>query len=134
MSKALLKNTLREIKNTKARFISIMMIIALGVGFFVGVKATAPSMYLTANNYFSRQDLMDLEILSTVGFDKDDVEEVKKLDGVCDVMPSYYADVSINTGASSSVVRLMGVPYDYKDNETVNKLVLLSGDDLRHIK
>ncbi|MBQ0098406.1 MAG: FtsX-like permease family protein [Oscillospiraceae bacterium] len=127
MSKALLKNTLREIKNTKARFISIMMIIALGVGFFVGVKCTNPSMVNMAENYYSESNLMDFRLVSSVGFDKDDVEAVKNLDGVSDVMPSYYADVSINTGASSSVVRLMGVPYDYKDSETINKLVLISG-------
>ena len=45
MTKSLIKNTFREIKNTKARFISIMAIIALGVGFFAGIKATVPSMY-----------------------------------------------------------------------------------------
>lgn len=44
MTKALLRNTFREIGHTKARFISIMAIIALGVGFFAGIKATAPSM------------------------------------------------------------------------------------------
>ena len=52
MTKSLLKNTFREIKNTKARFISIMAIIALGVGFFAGIKATVPSMYNLAENYY----------------------------------------------------------------------------------
>ncbi len=54
MTKSLIKNTFREIKNTKARFISIMAIIALGVGFFAGIKATVPSMYNLARTYTGR--------------------------------------------------------------------------------
>ena len=54
MTKSLIKNTFREIKNTKARFISIMAIIALGVGFFAGIKATVPSMYNLARTYTAR--------------------------------------------------------------------------------
>ena len=63
MTKALLKNTFREIANTKARFISIMAIIALGVGFFAGIKATSPSMYNLAENYFRDRSLMDFRLV-----------------------------------------------------------------------
>ena len=52
MTRALFKNTLREIWNTKARFLSILAIIALGVGFFAGIKATPPSMYRLAEEYY----------------------------------------------------------------------------------
>ena len=69
MTKSLIKNTFREIKNTKARFISIMAIIALGVGFFAGIKATVPSMYNLARTYTDEQELMDYRLVSTVGFD-----------------------------------------------------------------
>ena len=51
MTKTLIKNTFREIKNSKARFISILAIIALGVGFFAGIKATSPSMINMADTY-----------------------------------------------------------------------------------
>ena len=66
MTKSLIKNTFREIKNTKARFISIMAIIALGVGFFAGIKATVPSMYNLARTYTNEQELMDYRLVSTV--------------------------------------------------------------------
>ena len=93
MTKALLKNTFREIANTKARFISIMAIIALGVGFFAGIKATSPSMYNLSENYFSDRSLMDFRLVSTVGFPENDVKAVSELEGVSSVMPSYYCDV-----------------------------------------
>ena len=90
MKAALLKNTFREIKNTKARFISILMIVALGVGFFVGVKATSPSMKQMAVDYYNETNLMDFRLVSTVGFDKYDIKAVKETDGVRYVMPSYF--------------------------------------------
>ena len=82
MTKTLLKNTFREIANSKARFISILAIIALGVGFFAGIKATIPSMYNMADEYYSQSNLMDYRLVSTVGFDKDDVKAVENLDNV----------------------------------------------------
>lgn len=127
MTKALVKNTIREIKNSKARFISIMAIIALGVGFFAGIKATAPSMYNLAETYFREQNLMDYRLVSTVGFDEDDIKAVSKTDGVSDVMPSYYCDVLSNSDSGADVVRLIALPKSYGDNNIINELVLKEG-------
>lgn len=55
-----------------------MAIIALGVGFFAGIKATVPSMYNLARTYTDEQELMDYRLVSTVGFDEDDIKAVKK--------------------------------------------------------
>jgi putative ABC transport system permease protein len=70
-----------------------MAIIALGVGFFAGIKATVPSMYNLARTYTDEQELMDYRLVSTVGFDEDDIKAVKNTDGVTSVMPSYFCDV-----------------------------------------
>ena len=80
MTRALRKNTLREIRNTKARFLSILAIIGLGVGFFAGVKAASPSMSKTADEYYVEQNLMDFRLVSTVGFDDSDLNAVKNID------------------------------------------------------
>lgn len=87
MTKSLLKNTFREIKNSKARFISIMAIIALGVGFFAGIKATVPSMYSLAQSYCNEQNLMDYRFVSTVGFDEEDIDAISNVEGVDSIMP-----------------------------------------------
>ena len=128
MTKALLKNTFREIANTKARFISIMAIIALGVGFFAGIKATSPSMYNLAENYFSDRSLMDFRLVSTVGFSENDVKAVSELEGVSSVMPSYYCDVMTPAEDGGDVIRLIAVPNAYKDNKKLNSLVINDGD------
>ena len=82
MSKALIKDTLRTIKRNLSRYISIMLIIALGTAFFVGIKATAPDMFSTAEKYFTDYNLMDIRIQSVAGLTDSDIAEIKKLDGV----------------------------------------------------
>lgn len=82
MSKALIKDTLRTIKKNFSRFISIMLIIALGTAFFVGIKATAPDMFATAEKYFTDYNLMDIRVQSLAGLTSDDLKEIKKIDGV----------------------------------------------------
>ena len=79
MTSSLWKNTLREIWNTKARFLSIMAIIALGVGFFAGVKGTSPAMVATAEQYAMDQALMDVQLLSSVGFDDEDIKAIQNM-------------------------------------------------------
>lgn len=127
MTKSLLKNTFREIKNSKARFISIMAIIALGVGFFAGIKATVPSMYNLAESYYNEQNLMDYRLVSTVGFDEDDIKAVEKTEGVSFVMPSYFSDAQLSAESGGNVVRLIAVPKKYNGNAELNSLVLKEG-------
>lgn len=127
MSRTFWKNTLREISNTKARFISILLIVALGVGFFVGIKCTNPSMIKMAEDYYQNNNLMDFRVLSTVGFNKDDVKEISNLDGVSSVMPSYFTDVKIASDGSGNIIRLMGVSYSYEGNDEINKVNIRDG-------
>ena len=107
---SLRKNIFREISKNKSRFISMFAIIGISVGFFTGVKSACPSMVETARQYFEEHELMDISIVSTVGFDDKDVEEIKKQDFVREVMPSYFSDLIVNDGDVDSVVRVMALP------------------------
>ena len=127
MKTALLKNTFREIKNTKARFISIMMIVALGVGFFAGVKSTSPSMEHMAVDYYNDTNLMDFRLVSTLGFDEGDVLAIEKTDGIKDTMPSYFLDVAENSGGSGNTIRLLASPVSYKNNKEISSPVIAEG-------
>lgn len=118
---SLQKNSVREIWLSKARFFSILAIIALGVGFFSGVKAVSPAMVKTAQDYYYSSELMDFNLLSSVGFDDDDVEEVNKIDGVTGTYAGYFSDVIVNHDDTGEVIRL------YSFNDSVNKLTLTEG-------
>ncbi|MBR3767437.1 MAG: FtsX-like permease family protein [Clostridia bacterium] len=95
MSKALIKDTLRTIKNNFSRYISIMLIIALGTAFFVGIKATAPDMFATAEKYFTDYNLMDIRIQSLAGLTDEDIAAVKKLEGVQYVSGQKFTDALV---------------------------------------
>ena len=104
-----------------------MAIIALGVGFFAGIKATSPSMYSLAETYYSENKLMDYRVISAVGFTEDDISEIEKLDGVESVMPSYYYDASLSADEGGQLIHLISVPKKYKKNDELNTLVTLEG-------
>lgn len=127
MTQALLRNTFREISNTKARFISIMAIIALGVGFFAGIKATSPSMYNLAETYYSEQNLMDYRLVSTGGFSRKDVMELQKLDGVSSVMPSFFYDAALSAKQGGQLIHLIALPRKFEKSIELNSVVLTEG-------
>ncbi|MEG2875894.1 MAG: FtsX-like permease family protein [Hydrogenoanaerobacterium sp.] len=126
---ALLKDTLRELWRTKARFISIFTIIALGVGFFAGLKATAPYMLSTADDYFAKSNLFDVHLISTMGFDEDDIAAVKATKSVAAVMPAYTLDTLVKTDGSNTVVKVHSLPPESAKSpaEKMNLPTLLEG-------
>lgn len=78
MKSALKKDTVREIRHSLGRFLSIFLIVLLGCGFFSGIKATMPDMIDTAEKYFSDNRLMDIKLMSSIGVKSEDVEAVKR--------------------------------------------------------
>ena len=121
--KALRKDTVREIRKSLSRFLSIVAIIALGICFFGGVKSTSPSMKYTANQYFEAQKLADIHLVSTYGFTDDDVAALKKVEGVAAVTPAYSTDVIVENGEKRPVFKVLAVPA--KDG--LNQPLLLEG-------
>lgn len=98
------KDLLREIWGNKSRFFSIFAIIALGVGFFAGLKSTCPDMKLTGQEYFSNYNLMDIQLKSTLGFTDDDITYLSNLNYLQKIQPSYSVDAFIETTNESEVI------------------------------
>ena len=76
------KDFYMEIRKSPGRFLSILFIVALGVAFFSGIRASEPDMRLTGDTYFDESNLMDIKALSTYGVTQDDVDAISKIDGV----------------------------------------------------
>lgn len=91
--KALRKDFYMEIRRTLNRFLSLLLITALGVAFFSGVRASKPDMQLSADAFYDESKLMDLRILGTLGLTEEDLEAVRSLEGVEEVMGSYAVDM-----------------------------------------
>lgn len=107
---ALCKEFFMEIKKTYNRFLSICLIAALGTAFFAGVRATNPDMQQSADSFFDESKLMDIRVLSTLGLTDDDVNAIRAIDGVEEVMPAYSQDLLTIFGENQLVLKLMTVP------------------------
>ena len=122
MRNAAFRNTLRSVWRTRSRYISILLIVALGVGFFAGVKASRPDMIRSTDIYSDRQNLMHFRLVSTWGFDAADIDALRS-QADCTAEPSYFVDTVINDGSSESEARLIA----YRPDNPVNKLWLKDG-------
>ncbi|WP_042357405.1 FtsX-like permease family protein [Bacillus rubiinfantis] len=130
MKSALIKDTIREIKKTKSRFLSIFAIVAIGVSFFAGVKATCPDMKLTADHYFDKYHFMDIRLISTMGFDKKDLNAVKKVEGLEGVAPSYSIDALVHVKTKDLVFKVWSLPLSKMSNNAdnyINQVKLVKG-------
>lgn len=93
MKNMMTKSTLREIKDSLSRWLAILAIVMLGVGFFCGLKVCKDAFTLTGDTYLDEHNLYDFELVSTLGLDKDSVDTVKAVDGVKDAEGSWSSDV-----------------------------------------
>ena len=92
MKKALMKDSVKEIKNTYRRFLSILLMAFLGVGFFAGIRATSPDMVDTIDNYYDEQNVYDIQVLSTLGLTEEDLNEISKVENVEEAIGTYEND------------------------------------------
>ena len=92
MSSAMIKTTIREIKGSLGRYLAILAIVMLGVGFFAGLKTTKPAMIATENDYFSQQNFFDFRLLSTIGFKEEDVEALAEMEEIDDAEGAISVD------------------------------------------
>ena len=121
MPKVFLKNILAEIRSNFGRFLSIMAIVALGVAFFAGIKASAPDMKNSADTYFDQYRLQDVQVFSTLGLYDKDVEEIRDLKGVEDAQAIFTLDTLTNLKTTQMVVKV--ISYDQDNNINLIRLV-----------
>ena len=100
----LLKSTLRTIKKSLGRFLAILSIIALGVGFFAGLRVTEKTMLKTADGYISELNLYDFRLISTLGLTDEDVDAFAELDGIDVAKGSVSADLIVKQQDGSDAV------------------------------
>lgn len=111
--KALHKDFWMEIRKSKARFISIFLIVALGVAFFSGIQASSPDMRYSGDAYYEAAKLMDLKIQGTLGLTECDVKAVSDIDGVELAEGSYSTDVMSGEDDARKVLHLESISSNF---------------------
>lgn len=122
MNKGILKSTFREIKSSFGRYMAILLIVALGVGFFAGLKSAYDAMVYSADIYWDELHMFDYHLLSTLGFDENAAASLAKEDGVLAVEEGKSADVIISAADGKEyIVKTIALP------EKVNRPELVTG-------
>ncbi|MBS5306722.1 FtsX-like permease family protein [Clostridium tertium] len=117
------KSITREILSSKARFISILAIIFLGVAFYAGIKSSGPDLKESINEFFSEQNLMDSKIVSSIGLNDNDLKLLENNDKILDYYATHSVDVNLTN--TNNVVRFM--EYDSSDSTNMNKPIVTEG-------
>ena len=125
MKKALLKDSVKEIKNTYKRFISILLMAFLGVGFFAGIRVSSPDMIDTIDKYYKEQNVYDIQVISTLGLTEEDLEHLSQVEGVDKIDGSYEIDGKIEIDNKEIISKLITIG-------ELNKPVLKEGSMPNH--
>ena len=122
MRNGMFKTTIREIKGSLGRYMAIVAIVMLGVGLFTGLKATTPAMIVTENDYLAEQDFFDFRLLSTIGFEQENVAQLAELTEIAQTEGAISVDALCSMGeGNESVFKFHTVP------EAINRVVVTAG-------
>ena len=126
MKKSLFKNNLKSIHKTRRRFISILVMAFLGVGFFAGLVATSPDMLDSLDKYADSSNLYDINIISTLGLTDDDITALQALNGVENAYGIQTKDSISKIDDKESICKVI----EY--NENVNTPVIVAGRNIEN--
>lgn len=121
MKTALFKDGIKEIKNSYKRFISILLIVLLGVGFFAGIRAASPDMKKTIDEYFDKLNVFDIQVISTLGLTDDDIVAIKNIQDVESVEGTYQTDAIVKIEEEEATAKVEAF------SENMNTLDLIEG-------
>lgn len=115
MSKALKKDFRREIKKNFSRFISILLIVVLGVAFYSGIRSSMPAMQMSADAIYDKQNVMDIRVVSPLGLTDGDLKAISAIDGVSKIEGSYTTDFLCLANSEEIVTKVISMTDSIND-------------------
>jgi len=115
------KDTFRLIRKTRKRFVTILLIVLIGVGFMVGLMCSAPTMRASVDKYFDEYSFMDIQLYSSYGFDDRDIEALNKSENIDELFATKFTDVFVRNDESTIVTRVQ------ETDSPVNRFTLVDG-------
>ena len=115
MTKSLRKDFSREIKKNLGRFISILLIAALGVSFYSGIRSAMPAMHKTVDATYDAENFMDIRVVSSLGLTKGDLNKIKGVFGVSEAEGSISKDFICLANSNEIVTKIISMPKTIND-------------------
>lgn len=122
MKSEMQKDFWREIKHTKSRFFSMMILVALSVAFLSGLKATAPDMKKTGDDYLDSLHLADIQVLSTLGLTDEDIDAIRAQKNIENAEGEYVLDAFASSDGAEAVVKVLSL-----SDQGINDVLLREG-------
>lgn len=121
MNKSFSKEIRRSITGSLSRFIAIFAIVALGAGFFAGLRNSAPVMRKTTDKYFDDNNIYDIQLISTMGFTDEDIRAIQNVENCENILPTYTIDALSKINNKDKVIRLHTL------SDEINKVEVVTG-------
>ena len=130
---AYMTEVLRSIRGSLGRFLAIMGIVALGCGFYAGLRMTGPDMRAAADRWYDGTELWDLRLVSTLGFTDEDVESIADTEGVSAAMPARSTDAMADVGGEQVAVRITSIDADAAEGSAATSDFEVESDDADYL-
>lgn len=121
MKRSLIKNNFKSISRTRRRFISILVMAFLGVGFYSGLVASSPDMLDSLDRYVDENKMFDISVVSTLGLTDEDLQEINKIEGIECAVAIQTKDSTVQFDGAENVCKVI----EY--NENINTPYLIYG-------
>lgn len=143
MKSMIIKHIFMKIKDNYKRFLSLLSMALLGVGFYAGIQACSPDMLNTIDNFYDTNNVYDIEIISNLGMTSEDIKELTKINNIEKVIGTFSKDVYVHNNNDQYVVKLIGINNDINNtyveegrlpnsnNEIVVEKTLLEDNNLK---
>lgn len=127
IKRAFVTDCVRQVRTTLSRFLSIFIITVLGVSFFAGLRTTGEDMRITAADYFDSQNFMDFRLVSTMGFNEDDISAIRNIQDVEGVMPAYFCEALVKMDDKTLTVIVHSLSEEPNTENDINRPKIVEG-------
>lgn len=121
MKTMLFKHIFMKIRQNYKRFLSLLFMALLGIGFYAGIEACSPDMLKTLDKFYDDNNVYDILIFSNFGLDDNDIDRLSNIDGVDKVIGSYEKDTYLKLNNEQYVIKVIGL------NDNINKVYIEDG-------
>ena len=124
MKNTALKLSMRSVGTSFRRWVALFLIVMLSVGFYAGLKLCRPAFWQACRSYVTDQHLYDYQLLSSIGFDEDDVKSIAAADGVEKAEGGFTQDMLVTIDSTDGAYKFLSLP---GGDESLNMPTVVAG-------
>lgn len=131
-NKTLRRELISTIKMNLKRYLSLIIIIFLGVAFYVGMGINASVLQKTMRVFYEKYNYSDIKISSVFGLTTDELNELKKrVPEIAEIEGKYYVETVVNLRNKDNKYQEKVIAiHSYNKNARINKSEIVEGHEI----